>query len=191
MARVSQAELHASPQAEEQKVLRVRQLIPPLTLLTPEGETIRAWDFMQKNNLVIGFLDAQCSRCAAFVQAFSAHAGELREKEAKALFVVPDGFSRSRSSALSAEVIVGADIDNQSARRSFGEVVPSAQRPCRGLFVTDRYGELSSQWIVVRGHEFPVIQDVLGALDLLDIACEECFPPHCPRRISMSPRLGL
>ena len=160
-------------------MLHVGHVIPPLTLRTAEGRIIRAWDFKQRSNLVIGFLDAECSVCEAFVRTLRAHAGELREKEAKALFLVPDGFSMSGSGMLSSEVIVGADIDNQSVRRFVGTVVPSAQRRCRGLFITDRYGELASQWIVPE-HEFPAVRDILGALDLVEIACEECFPPHWP-----------
>lgn len=160
-------------------MLPVRQLIPPLTLLTPKGETIRAWDFKQKNNLVIGFLDAECPLCEAFVEALSAHAGELREKEATALLVFPEETCLSTSSPFPAEIIVGTDINNQSARQFLGEVEPSGQRHSRGLFVTDRYGELSSQWIV-RAHEFPVIRDLLGALNVIEIACEECFPPYWP-----------
>jgi hypothetical protein len=35
------------------EMLRTRQLIPPLTIQTPDGRTVRAWDFKQKRNLVL------------------------------------------------------------------------------------------------------------------------------------------
>ena len=63
----------------------VRQLIPPLTLRTPRGRTVHAWDFKQKRNLVIAFLDVSCPTCEAFAQTLASHAADLREKEAVAL----------------------------------------------------------------------------------------------------------
>ena len=47
-------------------MLRTGRLIPPLTLRTPDGRVVRAWDFEQKKNLVIAFLDAECAPCEDF-----------------------------------------------------------------------------------------------------------------------------
>ena len=66
-------------------MLRLRQLIPPLTLRTSQGRTIRAEDFKQKKNLVIAFLDADCTLCGDFLSRLAARAADLREKEAVAL----------------------------------------------------------------------------------------------------------
>ena len=63
-------------------MLHTRQLIPPLTLHAPDGRTLRAWDFKQKKNLVIAFLDADCISCEEFVRRLAARASDLREKEA-------------------------------------------------------------------------------------------------------------
>lgn len=160
-------------------MLPIRQLIPPLTLRTPEGKTIRAWDFKQKSNLVISFLDAECPSCQAFVQALSDHAAELREKEAIALLVFPQETCLRMNGPRPAEIVVGADRGNQAVQQFLGEVATSAQRRRRGVFVTDRYGEVSARWVVTQ-HEFPPVRDVLSAVNLVEIACEECFPPHWP-----------
>jgi peroxiredoxin len=160
-------------------VLHVRQLIPPLTLLTAERNTIRAWDFKQKNNLVIAFLDAECQFCEAFVRALSDRAVELREKDTTVLLVFPEGSPLRMCGPLPAEIIVGADRSNHGVQQFLGEVATSSQRRRRGVFVTDRYGEVSAQWIVPQ-HEFPPMRDVLSAINLVEIACEECFPPHWP-----------
>ncbi len=176
---VAQVQLREEPQSEEQNVLHVRQLIPPLTLRTPEGKTIRAWDFKQKSNLVIGFLDAECPLCQAFVQALSDHAAELREKEAIALLVFPEETCLRMNGPRPAEIVVGADRGNQAVQQFLGEVAASAQRRRRGVFVTDRYGEVSARWVATQ-HEFPPVRDVLSAVNLVEIACEECFPPHWP-----------
>jgi peroxiredoxin len=163
----------------EPRVLHVRQLIPPLTLLTAERKTVRAWDFKQKNNLVIAFLDAECQLCEAFVRALSSHAAELREKDTTVLLVFSEGSPLRMCGPLPAEIIVGADRNNHGVRQFLGEVATSSQRRRRGVFVTDRYGEVSTQWIVPQ-HEFPPMRDVLSAINLVEIACEECFPPEWP-----------
>lgn len=160
-------------------MLRVRQVIPPLTLLTGEGKTIRAWDFKHKKNLVIGFLDAGCTLCEAFMRSLSARAAELREKEAVALLVLPAESALTMSSSLPPEIVVGTDIGNQSIRRFLSETETLAPHINRGVFATDRYGEISALWMVPR-HEFPAISEILGSIDLVEIACEECFPPHWP-----------
>jgi len=49
----------------------------------------------------------------------------------------------------------------------------------RALFVTDRSGEISAQWVVA-GHEFPGIGETPRSLDLVEIACEECGVPEWP-----------
>ncbi len=158
----------------------VRQLIPPLTLLTPEGKTIHAWDFKQKRNMVIGFLDAGCPLCDAFVRALSGHSVELREKEATALLAFREGSSLSMGIPLPAEIIIGSDIGNQSTRRFLGEdaLFPKGLAR-RAVFVTDRYGEIWGQWIV-QEHKFPSIEQILSTLNQVEIACEECEVPFWP-----------
>jgi peroxiredoxin len=160
--------------------VHVRQLIPPLTLRTPQGRTVRAWDFKQKRNLVIVFLDVSCPMCETFVQTFASHAGELRDKEAVALLVFPETPSPQWSDSSSAEIIAGFDIGGHGIQMFLGEDGLSARGLSRrGVFVTDRYGEISVQWIVGE-HEFPGIEEILSSLDLVEIACEECSVPHWP-----------
>ena len=71
-------------------MLRNRQLVPPLTIHTPDGRTVHAWDYKQKKNLVIMFLDTDCGPCEEFLHALVASAAALREKEAVALVVFLD-----------------------------------------------------------------------------------------------------
>lgn len=159
---------------------RVRQLIPPLTLLTPDGKTIHAWDFKQKRNIVIGFLDAGCPLCEAFVRALSGHSAELREKEATGLLAFPEGSSMSMSVPSPPEIIVGSDIGNQSIQRFLGEDALSPLGLARrAVFVTDRYGEIAGRWII-EGHDFPTIEQILSSLNQVEIACEECEVPFWP-----------
>jgi len=161
-------------------MLRVRQLIPSLTLLTAQGLTVRAWDFKQKKNLVIVFLDKECTLCDAFIGSLTSHAKALREKEAVMLLVFPQGSSLALSKSLPSEIIAGSDVGGSGTRLFFGEDEVSARDlHRRGVFITDRYGELSAQWLVSE-HEFPGIREIRSSLESIEIACEECSVPDWP-----------
>ena len=166
--------------SKEETYVHARQLIPPLTLRTLQGLTVHAWDFKQKRNLVIAFLDAGCSNCNAFVELLMRYSAALREMEAVALLVFPETSMPLLNAPSSPLVITGFDRDGRGSRAFLGEGCESpGGRVHRGVFVTDRYGELSVQWIIGE-HKFPGIDEILSALNLVEIACEECSVPHWP-----------
>jgi len=161
-------------------VLRLRQLIPPLTIRASTGRLARAWDFKQKKNLVILFLDAACDPCEQFLRELAAHAASLRDAEAVALVAFLEPPPGSLEESLPPEIIAGADVSGRSARAFLGEAAASPRsRLGRGVFVTDRYGELAAQWIAAQ-HEFPSVAEIFSTLDRVQIACDECFMPHWP-----------
>lgn len=153
------------------------QLIPPLTIHTPDGRTVRAWDYKQKKNLVISFLDTDCAPCEDFLRALVASAVALREKEAIALIVFLEQPARRVTDSLPPGIIVGADMPGNSARAFLGEDAFASRGFVRGgVFVTDRYGELFAQWAIER-HKFPAIAEIFVALDHVEMACDECSTP--------------
>lgn len=138
---------------------------------TTDGRTVRAWDFKQKKNLVIVFLDANCGPCEDFLRQLAQWTPDLAAREAIAFAVFlelpPLGFAES----MPREVIVGVDVSGRSARAFLGEdAVSPGSRRGRGVFVTDRYGELSAQWIVAQ-HEFPAVEEIFTTLRGIEIAC--------------------
>jgi AhpC/TSA family len=158
-------------------VLRNRQLVPPLTIHTPYGRSVRAWDYKQKKNLVIAFLDTDCAPCEEFLGALVASADALREKEAVALVVSLDQPARRVTDSLPSGIIVGADIPGNSSRAFLGEDAFASRGFVRGgVFVTDRYGELFAQWVIER-HKFPAMAEILASLDHVEMACDECSAP--------------
>jgi AhpC/TSA family protein len=161
-------------------LLRISQLIPPLSIHTPDGRTVRAWDYKQKKNLVIAFLDANCGPCEDFLRGLAARAGELREKEAVALIVFLEQPPARLTDSLPAEIIVGADTPGRNAGTYLGDDALSARGFARsGVFVTDRYGELAAQWPIER-HKFPQLAEILSALDYVQMACDGCGTPLWP-----------
>ena len=159
--------------------LRVRKLIPPLTLRQTDGRLVHAWDFKQKKNLVIALLDENCSQCENFIRDLANQASDLREQEAIILLAFLGEPQQSLRDILSDEFSAGA-ASAPHLRQFLGEDATSAERLSRrGVFVTDRYGEISSMWIT-QGHDFPRIEQILSALNLVEIACEECEVPFWP-----------
>jgi hypothetical protein len=158
-------------------LLRNRQLVPPLTIHTPDGRTVRAWDYKQKKNLVIAFLDTDCGPCEEFLRALVTNAAELRDKAAVALVVFLEQPARRVTDSLPPGIIVGADMPGNSARAFLGDDAFASRGFVRGgVFVTDRYGELFAQWTIER-HKFPAIAEILAALDHVEMACDECSAP--------------
>jgi hypothetical protein len=141
---------------------------------TPDGRTVRAWDYKQKKNLVIAFLDTDCAPCEEFLHALVDSAAALPEKEAVALVVFLEQPPRRLTGLLPPGIILGADMPGNSARAFLGEDAFASRGFVRGgVFVTDRYGELFAQWAVER-HKFPAIAEILAALDHVEMACDEC-----------------
>ncbi|HYL67923.1 MAG TPA: hypothetical protein VEX69_02060 [Candidatus Limnocylindria bacterium] len=161
-------------------MLRTRQLIPPINLHTPDGRTIRAWDFKQKRNLVIAFLDADCALCTDFLRQLAARAAELREKETAALVVFLAPPPAAVTDSLPKEIIAGCEVSGYGARAYLGDDAFSARGLVRrGVFVVDRYGELFAQWPLA-AHNFPAIEEIFRSLDHIEMACEECSTPAWP-----------
>lgn len=161
-------------------MLRTREVIPPLTIHTPEGRTVRAWDFKQKRNLVIVFLDSACEACDDFLRRLSERADELHEKETVALVVFLESPPALVTDILPRGIIAGADFPGFAARAFLGsDALSSDGLGRRGVFITDRYGEIFTQW-TISGHEFPSTGEIIGWLDQIEISCEECFPPDQP-----------
>ena len=161
-------------------MLRTRQLIPPLSLHVPDGRTIRAWDFKQKRNLVIAFLDADCAMCAGFLRRLAARAADLREKETIALAVYLAPLPAALTDSLPKEIIAGCDMSGYGARAYLGDDAFSARGLVRrGIFIADRYGELFAQWTLAAPN-FPTLEEIFGSLDQIEMACEECSTPAWP-----------
>ncbi len=161
-------------------MLRKGAVIPPLTIRDPHGRLVSAWDYKQKRNLIIAFLDEGCSICERFVKSLITYAEDFRQREAVALLVFPQEPGSAECSALPAEIIAGTDVDGSGIQRFLGEDALSIQGLLRkGTFVIDRYGEVYDLWLA-EGHGFPTIEQILSSLDAIELICDECGVPYDP-----------
>lgn len=161
-------------------MLRTRQVIPPLTMRTLRGHTVHAWDYKQKKSLVIAFLDSNCALCEEFFEYLTHRANDLAAHNAVVLITLLEQPRIGFAESLPPNMIVGVDISGRSTRAFLGEdAVSSASRTARGVFITDRYGELVALWGAPQ-HEFPSPEMILTTLRGIEIACEECYMPNWP-----------
>ena len=160
-------------------MLRTRQLVPPLTARTPSGQTIRAWDYKQKKNLLIAFLHAGCRPCEVFLSKLAARPADLAEQEAVAIVVFAEAPLALEN--LPAQVVVAADMSGRSQRAYLGEeAFGPAGLERLGVFVADRYGELYAQWVARNDDGLPGVGELLEWLGQIQVACEECGVSHWP-----------
>jgi hypothetical protein len=159
-------------------VLKVRQIIPPLTARTLTGRILHAWDYKQKKSLLISFLHAGCRRCEDFVARLVACAAELTDREAVALVIFSEP-PLTVAQDLPAQIVVATDSSGRAQRAYLGEDAfgPLGQQKL-GVFVADRYGELYAQWVGASEEALPGAHEVLGWLAQIQLACEECGISH-------------
>jgi peroxiredoxin len=158
-----------------EKMLKLRQIIPPITARAADGRVVQAWDYKQKRALAIVFLHAGCWRCADFLERLRENAVGLKECEAVALVI----FSETPASHenFPAQIVVAADVSGKSQRAFLGEDAFGPAGQVRlGAFVTDRYGELRAQWSGPHEDALPQAGEILDCLSQIQMACEECFP---------------
>jgi len=159
---------------------RLRTLIPPLSIHAPDGRLMRAWDFKQKKSLVILFLDTDCTACETFLHRLAQQAGGLRRRDAVALVAFLAAPTERITGLLPAEIIAGTEMSGRAARAFLGsDALSSSGLGMRGVFVTDRYGELAEQW-ESRGHDFPAPGDILRWIDQAEVNSDACGAPAWP-----------
>ena len=170
------------PVLQSRAMLRVGQLIPAVTARTADGCTVQAWDFKQKKSLAIAFLHAECARCEEWMGWLAREAGELAERDAVALVILPAtplSTWAQQAAPLQGAIVLAADVSGRSQRAFLGGAVTDRHRPASlGVFVTDRYGELSAQWLTESEDGLPSMRDVLTRLGQIQAACEECGGPQ-------------
>jgi hypothetical protein len=101
-------------------VVKLRQMIPPLTARSLAGRRVRAWDYKQKKSLLIAFLHADCRRCAHFLQQLREHAAQLTELEAVAIVVFSEAPPLALSDNLPPSIMIATEMSGHAQRAFLG-----------------------------------------------------------------------
>lgn len=153
-------------------MIETRQMIPPITAHTAEGRTIRAWDFKQKKNLVIAFLDAGSPATEKFLRELAVQATRLVELETQVLAIFPELPPSALVAISPKEIILAADMSGRAARAYLGkDALAYGGLATWGIFVTDRYGELYAQWSGGEKSSLPAVGEILSWLLRIESEC--------------------
>jgi hypothetical protein len=155
-----------------ESVLRVGQLIPPLAARAPDGAAIAAWDHRQKRNLCIVFLHVECATCAGYIERLARRAPDFAERDTVALLVLPK--LPVPGSSLPAPLLLAADPTGKSQVQYFGKKAANTNSvgPV-GVFLANRYGQLSIQWLCADACQLPSPEEVLTGLRETQLAEDE------------------
>ena len=152
-------------------VLHVGQLIPSLAARTPDGARVHAADYKQKRNLAIVFLHAECRACQGYIDRLARRAADFAEADAVALVVLPK--LPPPATPLPAPLLLVADPTGKSQLHFFGGKVTNAGGPGPvGIFLADRYGQLSMQWPCGEANQLPSPEEVLKGLLQTQLAAD-------------------
>jgi len=153
-------------------------MIPPLTLHSPDGRTVRAWDYKQKKNLLIAFLHANCAPCEQLLRAVAAESAAWKESDAIVLAAFLESPPRLLADSLPPSIVLGVDVTGHAATAFLGRDTNAPAGIARlGIFVTDRYGELGAQWEVGgASHNFPGIASLRAQIERVDFS-DGCGTP--------------
>jgi hypothetical protein len=144
-------------------VLRVGQLIPSLLARAPDGTSVNAWDYRQKRNLCIVFLHAECAACAGYIERLARRAADFAECDAVTLVVLPK--LPLPGSSLPNPLLLVADPTGKAHASYFGKKAAATTDAAPvGIFLADRYAQLSMQWVIDEACELPSPEEILTAL---------------------------
>jgi hypothetical protein len=160
------------------EMLRIREIIPPLTLHGLDGRTIRAWDFKQKKNLAILFLHAGCAECEEFLRQIAGESAVWKSYGTVVLAALLSLPVRAMADLLPENVVAGVDASGRGANAYLGrDILAPAGEDRLGVFVADRYGELYAKWEIGPAHDFPATEAIAAKLESIEMACDECSTP--------------
>jgi hypothetical protein len=144
-------------------VLRVGRLIPPLAARAPDGTPVDAWDYRQKRNLAIVFLHSECVTCAGFLNRLLRRAADFPDRDAVVLVVLP--LLPLPGNSLPVPLVLTADPTGKSRAHYFGKEAANAGGPGPvGVFLADRYAQLSMQWVGAEACQLPSPEEILAGL---------------------------
>lgn len=151
-------------------MLTLRQLVPPLTVRTPAGDTVRAWDYKQKKSLLIAFLHTECPLCRAFAERLASRSAEFAARDSAALLIALDlprwGVQPTP------QVVLASDTNGRAAQEYLGPDPFGPLGVARvAMFITDRYGELYAQWEARDADALPPVADAFKWLTHTQLGC--------------------
>ncbi len=158
-------------------VQRPGYMIRDFVLTSPQGKDVLISSFRGQTNLVIvftGYSDA----LFAFLDEVSRHCSEFAEQEALILAILP--YRQEERILPNSPLILGLHDETLRAHHLSGAIDENG-RPVPVVYLTDRFGEILSTYVVPNQALPPGVEEVLRKLEFVNHQCPECEPPEWPR----------
>jgi peroxiredoxin len=158
--------------SSNQSRLKVKELIPQFELKDLSGNEVVLWDFKEKNNLLLVFLQGQtCPHCTDFLHSISVNQDEFLEEQTVVLAIVRDNLHVAQGYRDELDAWMPILNDSTGAvTDQYSDILPA-------VFVTDRFQELRAEWVVGPKGSFPAQNEILDVLELMNLECPECGAP--------------
>lgn len=153
--------------------LAVGQIIPAFALPGADGMPHSPWDYKQRQNLILLFLNSVLSsETRGFLRTFSKSYSAIREEQCSILVIsldtVLDNLLTQGELHLPYPLLADpkGEVFSQFTRH---DASIDTYYPC--IVLADRYNALYQQWIAKREADLPQIDELLDSLQYLNKLC--------------------
>ncbi len=160
-------------------VQRSGYMIRDFTLRSSRGEDVRVSDFRGSANLVLVF-PGYSKAMRAFLDEAAMHSADWSGQEARVIAVLPYGGKEHAGPAQDHSSILELYDEAFAVHRRSGAADDNG-RPVPVIYVTDRFGEIVSTYVVQGDASPPGVEEILRTLEFVNHQCPECEPPEWPR----------
>jgi len=154
-------------------------MLRDFALRSSQGEDVRISSFRGQTGLVLvfpGYSDA----LFAFLDEASRHRPEFNEQEAIVIAVLP--YRREERSIPTSESLLILELNDETLHvHHLSGATDESGRPIPIIYVTDRFGEIVSTYVVSDNASLPRVEEILRMLEFVNHQCPECEPPEWPR----------
>jgi peroxiredoxin len=154
-------------------ILEKEQIIPAFTLPGADGMPHSPWDYKQRENLVLLFLNSTTSsEERGILQAFAQSYAEFREEKCAILVITADpvimNLEAEKSLHLPFALLANPKGDVISRYTTWDSTTRTLTP---SIVLTNRYGALEERWVEEHEADLPTISELMKSLNYLNSMC--------------------
>jgi len=151
----------------------IHTLLPQLIVRVAGRLLVAGSEYKGRRNLVLVLAEEAGD---PLLGALARLGGELQQKEAQVIAVLPPGECTAEQLAWTAGApVLAAEAVDEDVYARFGAIDTAGKRAW-AVYVTDRWGEIFAFWRACSGDARPAAEEILSWLDHINHQCEECLP---------------
>jgi peroxiredoxin len=150
---------------------RAQQIAPPFSLTSETGQTVKLWDYKQRNGLVLYFLNGNetvlLKRLATDAKLYRNHKAEL--------LVLADAEQSQLAELAATSVTILADTGAKVRQKYLALVGTqniSGEKLPLAVFILDLYGAISHFQVAATPADLPEVKEIENILEYLSYLCK-------------------